>query len=140
MRSLLHAMRLALWLSALACVMAMISVWGPDAGMRTGPPKQLERHVSGAILLAVIAAITLTSSGRGKHMPAWWARGVAAACGLAAIAVTFALRSKVRSEGTAHLIEGAGWAWMLGGTVVVGLAGLGCLALPRPTVAKRKRH
>lgn len=133
-------MRLLLWLAALACVVAMISVWGPEANMRSGPPKQLERHVAGAILLAVIAAITLTSSGRGKHMPAWWARGVAAACGVAAIAVTFALRAKVQSEGTAHLIEGAGWAWMLAGTAVVSLAGVGSLALPRPTEARPRRR
>ena len=144
MRTLLHALRLLLWLAALASIMAMISIWGPDANMAQGPPKQLERHVTGAILLAFVAAIALTSSGRGTSPPAWWARAVAAAGGVAALGVTFALRAKVRSEGTAHLIEGAGWAWMLAGTAVAAAAGLGSLGLPRPkahrTISAQRRR
>lgn len=140
MRSLLHGLRLSLWLAVIAGYMAMTTVWGPDANMSNGPPKQLERHVAGAMLLVLIAAIALTSSGRGKVPPAWWARVAAATGGVAAVAVTFALRSKVRSEGTGHLVEGAGWAWMLAGTGVAALAGLASLALPRPPAAKAVRR
>lgn len=140
MRSLLYALRLLLWLAALAAILAMLAVWGPDANMAQGPPKQLERHVTGVILLAIVAAIALTSSGRGTSPPAWWARGVAAVAGVAALAVTFAVRAKVQSEGTGHLIEGAGWAWMLASSAVAALAGLGSLALPRPKVAKARRR
>jgi len=128
-------MRLLLWLAAIASVMAMFTVWGPDTNMASGPPKQLERHVNGVILLLVIAAFVLSFSGRGKQPPAWWARAVTAVAGVAAVAVTFALRAKVRSEGTGHLIEGAGWAWMLGAAAAAALAGVGSLALPRPKPA-----
>ena len=106
--------------------------WGGDAGAGSGPPYQFQRYAVGAGMLATIAAIALSVSGRKGAPPSWLARGIAAVAGVCILLVAWFVHSRAHSSGFPHLIEGAGWTWMLAGGGFITSAAISALALRAP--------
>ena len=119
----------ALW-KTVARVLAFLSVaitlwslnvaWGDDPAMRGGPPKQWERHLVGAALLAGLSAILVFFGSRPGAALALRAVNVAAALGPAVIALV--LRSDAEAKNLPQLLEGPGWAWLAAGSGLALLA------------------
>ena len=90
----------------------------------------------GAGLLALIAALALSVSGRKGNPPSWWARGIALACAASLLLIGWWLHSKTADLLYAEFVEGPGWTWMMAGGGMVTGAAIGALGLK----AKRKRQ
>jgi hypothetical protein len=118
--------------------------WGSSLDVGSGPPQPWHRTVVGAGLLAFVAAVALSVSGRGGNPPGWVARAVAAACALLVLFLAWRLHG--RAEGLlADAINGAGWTWMMagGGLVaggVIGSFGLKPREVGNKPRARRKRR
>ena len=96
---------------------SLVLQWSTKADVHSGPPGQWERHVVGAALLAGIAAISLSFSGRKGNPPNWVARIIAAGCAVGAVGIAYYLRSNAHSTGFTHLLGGSGWIWLLAGSL-----------------------
>jgi len=97
--------------------------WGDEIAAGKGPPSQWERHVVGATLLLVVAALSMTATARGKTSgapppPSTLALVVSAGCAAAALGITLWLRSTALSRELGHVLLGGGWLWMLSGTAL----------------------
>jgi hypothetical protein len=103
------------WFATMVTARSLMLRWSIKADVHSGPPGQWERHVVGAALLAAIAALALSVSGRKGNPPNWIARGIAAACAAGAVGVAFYLRADANSTGFTHLLGGSGWIWLLAG-------------------------
>lgn len=137
-------LRALAWVGTAVVLGSLILVrWGENPNLPPGPPGQWEKLVVGACLLAVIAALAISVSGRKRNPPTWTARGVAAATAAMVLVIAFELRSEALATGFApDLLGGQGWTWLvLGGSVALGAA-LGTMALkpPRPPRKPRRRR
>jgi len=136
--------RLASWLAVLVTGWALAVRWGTDVNVGNGPPLQFGKSVVGAVLLTLIAAVVLVASGRRGALPALWARGAALAASGGAFAIALWLRHRAHSDGYPDLVAGAGWIWLLVGSVI----SLGAVAATfaiksrarRSEHVKRRRH
>ncbi len=102
------------WVGAVVTWWSLNVVWGTDIDAGKGPPGQWQRQVVGAGILALIAAVAITATGRGGKPPGKVARGVALAGALGVGLIVYLLRR----DGLAtfpHLLAGAGWTWLLAG-------------------------
>jgi hypothetical protein len=136
--------RLAAWLAILVVGWSLTVRWGNDPNVGNGPPLQFGKAVVGATLLAFIAAVLLVVSGRRGALPAIWARGGALAASGSVFAIALWIRHRALSDDYPDLVAGAGWMWLLIGS----LASLGSVAATfalksrarRTEQVKRRRH
>jgi len=135
---ILTLIRALAWFGAFIVFWSLNVRWGTDINVGNGPPGQWERHVVGAGLLALVAALALSVSGRRGKPPSWTARGIALGAGVLIIAIALLLRSRALS-GFEDLIAGAGWTWMLSGGGFVLAAATLAMAL-KPADAARADH
>jgi hypothetical protein len=117
--------RAGAWLGAGVVAASLNARWGSERALGAGPPAHLERPVLGALLLALIVALTLSISGR-RGPPGWLARGLLLAAGGGALSL--ALWVQRRGPVTAL---GGGWGWLIAG-VVLGLAASTIAAVQGP--------
>ncbi len=113
MRTMMLARGIA-WVGAVVTWWSLNVVWGTDLDAGKGPPGQWQRQVVGAGLLALIAAVTITATGRGGKLPGKVARGVALAASLGVALIVYLLRRSGLAS-FPHLLAGAGWTWLLAG-------------------------
>ena len=113
MRTMILARGIA-WVGAVVTWWSLNVVWGTDIDAGKGPPGQWQRQVVGAGLLALIAAVTITATGRGGKSPGKVARGVALAASLSVALIVYLLR-RAGLASFPHLLAGAGWTWLLAG-------------------------
>jgi hypothetical protein len=124
------------WLGVAIVFWSLNMRWGSSLDVGNGPPQPWHRTVVGAGLLAFIAALALSVSGRGGDPPGWVARAVAAVC--AALVLLLAWRLYGRAEGMfADAIEGTGWTWMMAGGGLVAGGVIGSFGL-KPREAENK--
>jgi hypothetical protein len=117
--------------------------WGDNPNLPAGPPGQWERLVVGAGLLAMLAALAISVSGRKRVPPSWTARGVAAASASAVLFIAWYLRSDALATGFgASMLGGQGWIWLLagGGMAVGAVAGTFGLKPPASHHKQRKHR
>src|SRR5690606_37716167 len=91
------------WIAVVVTGWSLSLRWGDEIAAGKGPPSQWERHVVGATLLLVIAAISMTATGRGKTSgeaaaPSTLALAVSALCGAGALGIALWLRSTALSR------------------------------------------
>lgn len=89
--------------------------WGDEIAVGKGPPSQWERHVVGAALLLLVAALALSRTARENEKPGRFAIALAAATSLGALALALGIRSTAIDQGQAHILLGGGWLWMSAG-------------------------
>lgn len=121
--------RVVAWLGTVAVGWSLNLRWGDDPNLPAGPPSHLERPIVGAMLLAMVAAIALSTAARG-----WVARGLALAGGAGAVAISL----WARSRGPDTALGGAGWLWMMLGAAAVLAAAAGRAALKAPPARTKK--
>lgn len=131
------------WLGTTIVFWSLNLRWGTDLALPSGPPAQWHRLVVGAGLLAAVAALAISVSGRKHTPPSWLARGIALAGGLLVLGIGLHLRSSAFAVGfEEHLLGGQGWTWLMaGGGLVLG-AVIGTLGLKpgQPPRKPRKRR
>jgi hypothetical protein len=111
--------------------------WGTGS-VRGGPPAQWERHVVGAALLVVLAALAVwlgTKPGASRLI----VRGAAVGFALGGLAVAFYLKSRAESLRLLTLIDGPGWTWLVAGAGTALVAAVGSFAVGRDVVSRRSR-
>jgi hypothetical protein len=114
--------------------------WGENPNLPAGPPGQWERLVVGAGLLATLAAVAISVSGRKRMPPGWVARGVSAASAALVLYIAYHLRSDALATGfTADLLGGQGWTWLLAGGGMVFGAAVGTFGLKPPASHRKQR-
>jgi hypothetical protein len=111
---ILTLIRAVAWFGVFVVFWSLNVRWGTDINVGVGPPGQWERHVVGSGLLAMVAALALSFSGRRGNPPSWTARGIALGAGALIVAIALLLRSRALS-GFEDLIAGPGWTWLLSG-------------------------
>lgn len=109
--------------------------WG-DIG--AGPPAQWERQVVGAVVLGLICAGCLMFMGAAGTRRSWIARGIAAAAAALGVLLAVLLWRDATSSGFPHLLAGAGWRWMLGGTGLCMAAAISALSVVKSEGAPGK--
>lgn len=118
------------WFGVIVVFWSLNVRWGTDVNLPNGPPTQWHRAVVGAGLLAFIAALALSVSGRGGNPPSWIARGVAGAASLIIIIIAWSLYSKATGM-YEDMVGGTGWTWLAGGAGMVSSAVIGTLGLQK---------
>lgn len=114
--------------------------WGSSVDVGAGPPAAWHRSVVGAGLLAVLAALALSVSGRKGNPPSWAFRGVAGACAAGILLIAWRIYAQA-DDVLADAIKGPGWTWLLAGGAMVLGAVIGTLGLKRsPEKSQKKRR
>lgn len=114
--------------------------WGENPNLPAGPPGQWEKLVVGAGLLATLAALAISVSGRKRVPPGPVARGLSFASAAVVLYIAYHLRSDALATGFApDLLGGQGWIWLVAGGVMVLGAAAGTFAL-RPPASHRKQR
>ncbi len=103
------------WLAIVVTGWSLSVPWGDEIAVGKGPPSQWERHVVGAVLLLLLAALTMTRTARKNEKPSGIALGIAGAASLGAIALALDLRSTALAREQGHVLLGGGWLWMSAG-------------------------
>jgi hypothetical protein len=111
---ILTIVRAVAWFGVVITFWSNNVLWGDDIDAGSGPPGQWQRQVVGAGCLALVAAISLSVSGRRGNPPSVLARGIAIASAVGMLLIGYVLRREAL-DGFAHLIEGPGWTWMFAG-------------------------
>jgi hypothetical protein len=120
------------WFGVIVVFWSLNIRWGTDVNLPNGPPRPWHTTVVGAGLLAFIAALALSVSGRGGKAPHWIARAIA---GLAAAGILFIAWSLYREAHSGAIgndvdaVAGTGWTWLLAGGGMVSSAAIGALGL-----------
>ncbi len=136
---MLTVVRAIAWFGVVVVFWSLNVRWGTDLDVDTGPPGQWERHVVGAALLALVAAMALSVSGRRGNPPSWLARGIALGGALSIALIGLYLRHDAVTGITgADLIGGPGWTWMFSGGGFVLSAAVLALALKPAETNKQK--
>jgi len=95
--------------------------WGIDPSVGNGPPNQWERHVVGAALLLLVAALAVTLTARKVEKPGGLALAIAGLASLGALALALDVRSTSLDNQQGHALLGGGWLWMCaGGCTAIG--------------------
>ena len=119
------------WFGVIVVFWSLNVRWGADLNLPNGPPNHSHKAVVGAGLLALIAALALSVSGRGGNPPSWIARGIAGVASLIIIAIVWSLYSKASDPTYAEMIGGTGWTWLAGGGGMIASAVIGTLGLQK---------
>lgn len=132
------------WAGAMIVWGSLILVrWGENPNLPSGPPGQWEEMVVAAGLLATLAALAISVSGRKRVPPSWGARAVSAACAVVIVGLAWYMRSDALATGfAANLLTGQGWTWLFaGGGMVLGAAAgtFGLKAPPAPHKQRKRR-
>jgi hypothetical protein len=107
--------RAILWLSIVVTGWSMSWSWGDDPSVVNGPLNQWERHVVGAALLLLVAALAVTFTARKVEKPGGLALAIAGLASLGALALALDLRSTALDNNQGHALLGGGWLWMCAG-------------------------
>lgn len=126
------------WFGVIVVFWSLNVRWGTNVDLPNGPPTQWHRAVVGAGLLAFIAAMALSVSGRGGNPPSWIARGIAGVASLIILAIAWSLYSKAKDPMYADMVGGTGWTWLAGGAGMVSSAVIGTLGLQKLPEKKGK--
>lgn len=115
------------WVAVVITGWSLSLRWGDEVAAGKGPPSQWERHVVGATMLLVVAAVAMTATGRSKSSgvaapPGTLALALSALCGASALGIALWLRSTALTREVSHVLLGGGWLWMLSGAALA-LAG-----------------
>ena len=119
------------WFGVIVVFWSLNVRWGTDITLPNGPPSHSHRDVVGAGLLALIAALALSVSGRGGNPPSWIARGVAGVASLIIIGLVWKLYHKAADQTYSSMLGGTGWTWMAGGAGMILSAVIGTLGLQK---------
>ncbi len=103
------------WIAIVVAAWSLAMPWGDELDVGKGPPSQWERHVVGAALLLLVAALTMTLTARNDEKPGGVALAIAGLASLGAIALALDLRSTALDRGHGHVLLGGGWMWMSAG-------------------------
>jgi len=134
-RWLIGAARASAWIGAFMVFWSQNVQWGNDPDSGVGPPLQWKREVTGAMLLALVAAAALTISWLRGRRPGALGRTLCAAGGVAVLLIAWMLRRDAMVD-FPHLVQGPGWRWLLaGGGLVLAAASL---SLAAPAVVRKK--
>jgi hypothetical protein len=110
--------------------------WGADPALGSGAPGSWERTVVGATLLAAVAALAISVSGRRGKPPAMAYRIGAAAAATTAFGLAGSIYLRVtRTEVYEHMVgivSGPGFAWLATGTFLTFVATAATFALRAP--------
>lgn len=132
------------WTGTIIVFSSLVLVrWGENPNLPAGPPGQWEKLVVGAGLLATLAALAISVSGRKRVPPSWVARAVSFISAGLVLFIAFYLRSDALATGfAADLLSGQGWTWLLAGGGMVFGAAVGTFGLtpPAPPHKQRKRR
>jgi hypothetical protein len=138
---LLTVLRGLAWLGVAVAGWSVNLKWGDDPALGTGAPTMWERHVVGATLLAAVAALALSISGRGGRPPRLPYRLAALAASALALGLALSIYLRVtRSEFYEHMVgivSGPGFAWLAAGTAMSFAAAVGAVGLREPAAARR---
>ncbi len=136
----------ALW-KTVARVLAVLSVaitlwslnvaWGDDPALRGGPPRQWERHLVGAALLAGLSAVLVLFGSRPGAALVLRSINVAISLGPGVIALV--LRSEAAEKNLPQLLEGPGWTWLAVGSGLAVLAAASTFLSQKSPERKRAR-
>jgi hypothetical protein len=118
-------LRAAAWVAVAVVGWALNVRWGADVRLGPGPPAMWQRHVVGALMLAMVTAMSVSVSGRGHRPPAWIARGIALAAALGVVWLAIAIRRGAPPSA----IGGPGWSWLLTGALLAASAAAVSFAL-----------
>ncbi len=136
--------RAAAWFGVAVVLGSLVLVrWGENPNLPPGPPGHWERSVVGACLLAIVAALALSVSGKKRIPPSVAARAVAAIAAGLVVGIALWLRSQALATGfVPDLLGGQGWLWLTaGGSMLFGAAiGTFGLKAPRPPKKARRRR
>ena len=132
--------RAAAWMGVVVIFWSLNVRWGSDPGLPGGPPNTLwERYVVAAGILAIVAALALSISGKKAIPPSWRARGTAGVAALGVVAIGLYLRTQATGI-LEDAAAGQGWTWLLaGGGLSLG-AVLGSFGLKAPVRRPPKRR
>jgi hypothetical protein len=125
----LTLMRAAAWLGVVAVGWSLNTRWGAEEFLGNGPPATFHKHVVGALLLGLVAALAISVS------RARWARGLGAAAAAGAVAVALV----VRARAPVTVISGSGWVWLMIGAGAVAAGAVATLALQPVRPERRPR-
>ena len=117
------------WLAFVATTWSLGKRWGDELAVGKGPPDQWERHVVGAALLLLVAALAISFTARNSEKPGTAALVLSLGGSLGALALSMSLRSKALDHEQAYLLVGGGWLWMTAGGCIALGAGTSALAL-----------
>lgn len=127
------------WFGVVVVFWSLNVRWGTDVNLPNGPPTQWHKAVVGCGLLAFIAAIALSASGRRGNPPSWLARGIAGGCALIIVIIAYSLYSKAAGNPMYEdMAAGTGWTWLAGGAGMVSSAVIGTLGLQKLPEKKNK--
>lgn len=104
-----------MWLSIVVTAWSLSMPWGDEIAAGKGPPSQWERHVVGAALLLLVAALAISRTGGKSEKPGGLALAIAALASLGALALALDLRSTALEREQGHVLLGTGWLWMCAG-------------------------
>lgn len=117
------------WFGVVVVFWSLNMRWGTKIYDGSGPPNYWHREVVGCGLLALIAALSISLSGRKRNSPSWVARGIAAVCGLLVLFIAWRMHANATMM-TEDRLGGTGWTWLLAGGGLVAGAVLGTFGLP----------
>lgn len=123
-------MRAAAWIGVIVVGWSLNIRWGDDEFLGNGPPATYHKHVVGAMLLALAAAILISIS---QKLPFKLA-ACAAAAGAGIIAVV------VKTGAPDTVTSGSGLLWMMVGAGLAVIGSGGTLSLKPPQVKKKPRR
>ncbi len=113
--------------------------WGDELAVGKGPPSQWERHIVGAALLLLIAALAMSFTGKKDSKPTTRAILIAALGSLGAMALAMSIRQHSIADEQAHVLLGGGWMWMVAGTcMAVGAVASAATLRYLPSEAKKE--
>jgi hypothetical protein len=128
-----------LWLSIVITAWSLSVPWGDEIAAGKGPPSQWERHVVGAALLLLVAALAISRTGGKNEKPGGVALAIAALASLGAIGLALDLRSTALAREQGHVLLGTGWLWMCAGACTAFGAVVSAFTLrfrPAPSLGK----
>ncbi len=138
---MLTVLRGLAWLGVVVAGWSVNLRWGDDPALGSGAPSMWERHVVGAALLAAIAALAISVSGRGGEPPRLPYRIAGALAAGSAFAVALSMYLRVTRnelyEHMAGIVGGPGFSWLIAGTGISLVAAAATLAL-RPAAPVRR--
>jgi hypothetical protein len=118
-------MRAVAWIGVVVVGWSLNIRWGADEFLGNGPPVTFQKHVVGALLLGLVAALAISITQKLA------VKGVGAAAAIGGVLIAISIRSNAPETVT----SGSGWTWMTVGTALL-LAGTAATLLVRPQAPK----
>lgn len=110
--------RAILWIAIVITGWSLSVPWGDDLAAGKGPPSQWERHVVGAALLLLVAALSMSRTAKNGGKPGGIPLAIAGLTSLAALALALDVRATALDRQQGHVLLGSGWLWMSAGACI----------------------